>query len=72
MRDCGGCAKFQKINGDFGGGICGHDDVRTLSDNGRKCKDFKAPKHDRLATKRQGDKLIKVELHDRASWSSAA
>ncbi|WP_274644106.1 hypothetical protein [Pseudomonas serbica] len=72
MSDCGGCVSFLKIKGTFSGGICTFLDARTRSDHGHKCKDFKAPKHDRLQTKREAKKLIKTELVTSASEHWAA
>lgn len=64
MADCGGCAYFTKIGGTFGGGICEAKDARTTSDGGHGCKEYRAPKHDRLTEKRQASKIIKSELAD--------
>jgi hypothetical protein len=72
MSDCGGCVSFLKIKGTFSGGICTFLDARTGSDHGHKCKDSKAPKHDRLQAKRDAKKLIKTELVTSASEDRAA
>lgn len=72
MSDCGGCVSFLKIKGSFGGGICTFLDARTRSDNGHKCKDFKAPRYERLETKREAKKQIKIELVTSASENWAA
>lgn len=51
MQDCGGCIYFQKLGGQFGGGLCGALDARTTSDSGRKCKKYKGMKYDRTSVK---------------------
>lgn len=48
MQDCGNCAWFTKLGADFGGGLCEKLDARTTTDSGRKCKEHKARKFERV------------------------
>lgn len=44
-RDCGSCKHFVKWKADqHGGGICLLKDVRTKTDHGRGCEEFKRKK----------------------------
>ena len=65
MRRCGKCQAFVRMkNLEGSSGLCEIHDCRVWSDNGRKCKFFKAIKYERITNRKDSKNAITEATND--------